>query len=221
MRLRCLAARRRLVPYLEGGLEPERTARLETHLAGCPECTALLARVRAGHEAGRRFGRLRPDLPSGWPELERPEAAKAPAQTLSRGLAAGALLAAAAGLVVIVVLAGRDAGTGGPAAASAGAGFARTAIREFPQSCRSRVVTEGFVREVYYDDEERTLHIKLAEASAGPGPFVICEVRDADRLTIPEKGSRIRVYGRARYDAQPGRGWHEVNPVMEIAVLNR
>jgi hypothetical protein len=140
---------------------------------------------------------------------------------LPPALAAGALLAAAAGVVMIVVLTGREAGAGGPAAAPPAAGFARTAIREFPQSSRSRVVTEGFVREVYYDEEERTLHIRLAEAPSGPGPFVICEVRDARGLIIPEAGSRVRVYGRARFDAQPGRGWHEVNPVMEIAVLNR
>jgi len=31
----------------------------------------------------------------------------------------------------------------------------------------------------------------------------------------------VRVYGTARYDAQPGRGWHEVNPVLTLAVLKR
>jgi anti-sigma factor RsiW len=217
MSLRCRIARRRFVSFLEGGLGKRQTARLETHLAGCARCAGLMEKVRAGHEAARRFGRLRPDLPARLPELDRAAAGRS-ARTLSPALAAGALLAAA---VMIVVLAGRQTGAGGPAPAPAAAGFARTAIREFPQSSRSRVVTEGFVREVYYDDEERTLHIKLAEAPAGPGPFVICEVRDSSRLTIPEKGSRIRVYGRARFDAQPGRGWHEVNPVMEIAVLNR
>jgi hypothetical protein len=216
MSLRCPIERRRFVSFLEGRLGARQAARLETHLAGCAGCAGLMARVRAGHEAARRFGRLLPDLPARLPELDRPEAAGHSARALSPALAAWALLAAA---VLIVVLAGRETGGGGHAPAAAG--FARTAIREFPQSSRSRVVTEGFVREVYYDDEEKTLHIKLAEGSAGPGPFVICEVRDSSRLTIPEKGSRIRVYGRARFDAQPGRGWHEVNPVMEIAVLNR
>ncbi|MCX6559342.1 MAG: hypothetical protein NTZ26_02390 [Candidatus Aminicenantes bacterium] len=31
----------------------------------------------------------------------------------------------------------------------------------------------------------------------------------------------VRVYGVARYDAQAGRQWHEVNPVLDIAVLKR
>jgi hypothetical protein len=221
MKLRCRVERRRFVPFLEGGLGPEKAARFETHLAGCATCAAAMERVRAGHEAARRFGRLCPDLPARLPELERPEAARPSARALSPALAAGALLVAAAGAITIVVLAGREPGAGAGAVSQAAAGFARTAIREFPQSSRSRVVTEGFVREVYYDDEERTLHIKLAEAPSGSGPFVICEVRDTSGLIIPEKGSRVRVYGRARFDAQPGRGWHEVNPVMEIAVLNR
>lgn len=40
-------------------------------------------------------------------------------------------------------------------------------------------------------------------------------------MAIPREGSRVRVYGMARYDSQPGRGWHEVNPVMKIDVLKR
>jgi hypothetical protein len=128
-------------------------------------------------------------------------------------------LALAGLLAVAVLFAARTRtirppdGPGGP--------FTELAISEFAERARNRVVTEGFVERVYYDEEERTLHIKLAEKPGGPGPFVICEVRDARGLAIPAVGSRIRVYGRSRYDAQPGRGWHEVNPVMQIALLNR
>ncbi len=103
----------------------------------------------------------------------------------------------------------------------AGRGFTPLAIREFAMNSRNRIVTEGFVHNVYYDEQERTLHIKLVEGLQDPEPFVICEIRDVRGLTIPQQGSRVRVYGMARFDAQPGRGWHEVNPVMDIAVLNR
>ena len=40
-------------------------------------------------------------------------------------------------------------------------------------------------------------------------------------IPVPAEGSRVRVYGVARFDAQAGRGWHEVNPVLDIAVLKR
>ncbi len=214
MSLRCLVLRRQFLPYLEGEVGPDQAGRLEKHLAGCADCGDLLARLRAGHEAGRLFGRLGPDLPGRLPELADLRASRPSARVLSPAIAAGALLAVAAGLAIIFVVTG-------PGANRAGRGFARTSIAEFPGRLRGRVVTEGFVQDVYYDREERTLHIKLAERPSDAGPFVICEVRDARALTIPRKGSRIRVYGQARFDAQPGRGWHEVNPVMEIAVLNR
>lgn len=214
MSLRCFVFRRRFLPYLEGGLETDRAGRLEKHLAGCADCAALLTRLRTGHEAGRLLGRLGPDLPGRLPDLADLRTTRPPARALSPAIAAGVILAVAAGLAMIYVVTG-------PGADRTGRGFARTSIAEFPERLRTRVVTEGFVQDVYYDREERTLHIKLAEGPSDAGPFIICEVRDARALTIPKKGSRIRVYGQARFDAQPGRGWHEVNPVMEIAVLNR
>jgi hypothetical protein len=132
-----------------------------------------------------------------------------------------------AGLAVLLVVSGRTTGsrTRDDFFAShdiqAGREFTPLAIREFAMNSRNRIVTEGFVHNVYYDEEERTLHIKLVEGLQDPEPFVICEIRDVRGLTIPREGSRVRVYGTARFDAQPGRGWHEVNPVMNIAVLNR
>jgi hypothetical protein len=216
MSLRCFVFRRRFLSYMEGGLESGRAGRLEKHLVGCADCAAFLARLRAGHEAGRLFGRLAPDLPSRLPELTDLRGSRPPARALSPAIAATArpLGGGAPGLAMIFVVTG-------PGADRTGREFAKTSIAEFPGRLRSRVVTEGFVQDVYYDREERTLHIKLAEGPSDAGPFVICEVRDARALTIPLRGSRIRVYGQARFDAQPGRGWHEVNPVMEIAVLNR
>ena len=214
MSLCCFVLRRQFLPYLEGALGPDQAGRIEKHLTGCLACADRMTRLRAGHEAGRLFGRLGPDLPGPLPELADLRASRPPAPALSPAIAAGALLAIAAGLAMIFAVTR-------PGADRADGGFARTAIGEFPERLRGRVVTEGFVQSVYFDEQEQTLHIKLAEGPAGFGPFVICEVRDPSGLTIPSKGSRIRVYGQARFDAQPGRGWHEVNPVMEIAVLNR
>jgi hypothetical protein len=213
----CLLLRRRLLPYLEGGLDPRAAARLERHLAACERCSGLLARLRAGHEAGRSFGRLEsPALPVRLPSFEEVRGGGRGSRIWSPAAAVPALLALAAGIVVLTARTTAVRAPDGP-----GGPFTELAISEFAAQPRSRVVTEGFVERVYYDEEERTLHIKLAEKPGGLGPFVICEVRDARGLAIPAVGSRIRVYGRSRYDAQPGRGWHEVNPVMQIALLNR
>lgn len=219
MSLSCVFLRRRMLPYLEGELGPRAAAGLDRHLARCGRCAALLSRLRAGHEAGRSFGRLGPAAAARLPSFEavrtgwRARRSPSPFAVLTAGMAA------VAGLVAIVVVTGRNTAVR-EGRASAGS-FTRMSIRDFGSRDRSRVVTEGYVQNVYYDEQERSLHIKLAESPGGQGPFVICEVRDARDLTIPAAGSRIRVYGTARYDGQPGRGWNEVNPVLEIAVLNR
>jgi hypothetical protein len=218
MSLSCLFARRRLMPHLEGDLEPRAAARLERHLAACGRCSGLLARLRAGHEAGRAFGRLAPAVPARLPSFEEMRAPRRGVAWPAPSVAVPAVLALAAGLVAIVVVSRTPAAR---APGEPGGAYTELAISQFGSRSRSRVVTEGFVESVYYDAQEQRLHIKLAEAPGGQGPFVICEVRDPRGMTIPTAGSKIRVYGRARYDAQPGRGWHEVNPVMQIAVLNR
>jgi len=227
MTLSCFFARRRFVSYLEGRVPPGPAARLERHLGCCARCSDLFTRVKAGHEAGRAFGRLAPVPPGRFPAFDEVRGPDRRPRARLAAFAAPALVAAAAGIVVLFAVNGRHqaAGTGGaaigPAEITPSGAFMRLAIRDFATDSRRQVVTEGYVQEVYYDEQEQTLHIKLGENAGETGPFVICEVRDARRLTIPETGSRVRVYGRARFDAQPGRGWHEVNPVMEIAVLNR
>jgi hypothetical protein len=227
MSLSCRILRPGFVPYLEGELRPGRAGRLERHLAACGECRTLFERVRAGHEAGRRFGRLGADRPSRFPAFEELGAGRPARRGLRPAVAVPALVSVAAGLAAILVISGGNSplrtrdGAIASGGIKAGRTFTPLAIREFATNSRNRVVTEGYVHDVYYDQEERTLHIKLAEGPRDTEPFVICEIRDASGLAIPREGSRIRVYGTARFDAQPGRGWHEVNPVMEIAVLNR
>lgn len=212
MRMPCFFFRRKFAAYIEGGLRPGQARRIEGHLSGCRECGELLTRIRAGHRAALRIRRTAPDPSYRLPEFEEIWDRRPSGRGLSPALVAPALLAAAVGLAVFLALTLRPA---------PGRGFTPLSIREFATRSSDRVVTEGFVRHVYFDEEERTLHIKLVEGPQRPEPFIICEIRDARGLAIPAEGSRVRVYGTARFDAQPGRGWHEVNPVTDIAVLNR
>lgn len=215
MRARCAAAHRLFPAALDGALSGRRADRLEAHLGRCPACRGLFTRVRAGHEAGRRFGRLA--VPEPPPSLDgRVLAGVGDAETGRRpAVLKIAVAAAAAGLVLFALL--RPARRGGPGHG----GFAPRAIGDFASNGRGRVFTEGFVHDVYFDEQERTLHIKLLESPHRAEPFVICEVREPGRMAIPPEGSRVRVYGSARFDGQPGRGWHEVNPVERIAVLEK
>lgn len=242
MSVRCFVLRRRFLPYIDGVVAEREAARLSRHLAGCPRCGQLFERVRSGDAAGRRLGRLGRDLASRPPEFEEIWGRIAPdvggrapagramasvARAFSSPLAVGVLLALVVIPSVIFVAShwrtiGRPfSGIRPSRTVAVGREYRALSIGEFAGDSRDRVVTEGFVHKVYYDEEERTLHIKLVEMPHKPDPFVICEVRDSRGLTIPREGSRVRVYGTARYDAQPGRGWHEVNPVMDIAVLKR
>ena len=242
MSIRCFFLRRKFVPYLEGDLPRREAGSLDRHLAGCQKCGEMFQRVRSGHAAGRQFGRLGPDPGRRPPEFEaiwrgsglaaggrvRAAGTLGPLiRTLSSPLAVRLLLALVAMQSVLLVVSNWDAisrlraGLFPSRTIPASRGFTPLPIREFPANSRRRVVTEGFVHNVYFDEEERTLHIKLVEIPQKPEPFVICEIRDLHGMTIPREGNRVRVYGTARYDAQPGRGWHEVNPVTDIAVLKR
>jgi Putative zinc-finger len=218
MSVRCVLLRRKFLARIEGELAGAAAARLDRHLARCRDCRDLFERVRNGHEAGRLFGRLRPEPPPRWPGFEeiRRKPAASPFRRLVPALAGPVLLAAVVAGLALLVLSKSP-----PVLGPAGRGFAPLAISEFATNTRNRIVTEGFVTNVYFDERERTLHIKLVEAPLKTEPFVICEVRDPRGMAIPEAGNRIRVYGTARYDGQPGREWNEVNPVAEIAVLKR
>jgi hypothetical protein len=242
MSYRCIFGRRRFLPYLEGGVAPREAKRLERHLAGCRECDEFLARLRSGDQAGRQFGRLGPDASHRPPEFEEIWTAVGstldrpgrPAWTggkflraLSTPLAVRILIALVLTQAVLLVVSNREAfwrandGAVVSPAARDFRGFTSLRIPEFSSDVEYQVVTEGFVQNVYFDEEEKTLHIKLVEILHQQGPFVICEIRNLAGMTIPPEGSRVRVYGTARYDPQPGRGWHEVNPVLTMAVLKR
>lgn len=238
----CFFLRRRFVPYLEGGLSAGERKRLETHVARCRRCGELMSRVRAGHEAGRQFGRLGPDDGKRSPEFDelwagtraaagRRDLEGKPERPVLRPISwsrpVPALVVLVLALAAVLVMSRRTAQwrPGGQAVLSAASArsrdFVPLRIGEFPSKSAAPVVTEGFVRGVYFDKEEKTLHIKLVEQEQEGEPFVICEVRSPGRMAIPQEGSRVRVYGTPRFDPQPGRGWSEVNPVTNIDILKR
>jgi hypothetical protein len=242
MTARCFFLRRRFVLYLEGELPPDARERIRSHLVRCRDCRELFARVQAGHDAGREFGRTGQDIRERPPEFEELRA-RTGGLTGRRGLHQAtwrrlpALLAArpavqilvvfSLALSVLLVLANRKTpgGVDGRALFSAnaprGPGYTPLTIAAFEPNTKSPVVTEGLVRGVYFDEQEKTLHIKLVEPGEKAEPFVICEVRSPGRMAIPQEGNRVRVYGMARFDPQPGRGWNEVNPVTNIDILKR
>jgi hypothetical protein len=242
MKWRCFFLRRRFVPYLEGEIPPRQARHLEKHLADCPECESLFQSVRAGHQAGQQFARLGPDLRQRPPEFEelwtrvgarldpdvlRSETGRRILGPLSTRFPVQVLVILALALSVFLVMSNRKISwrPAERAAMSADEGrfrkFTPLRIAEFAPDIKSAVVTEGFVDGVYFDEEERTLHIKLVEIQEKPEPYVICEILNPARMSIPQEGSRVRVYGMARYDPQPGRGWNEVNPVTDIDILKR
>jgi len=239
MNLRCWWLRRRAVPYFEGEVSLRQAKRLERHIAGCRDCKDLLTRLRAGHQAGQQFGRLGPEIRQSPPEFGKLWAAigasldrrGARAGTFLRppspALAVGGLITLVLASAVLLVLSIRKTqwrAVDGAAVSSMARefrDFTPLRITDFSTNTKSHIVTEGFVRGVYFDKEEKTLHIKLVEIQQKSEPFVICEVRSPGEMAIPREGSRVRVYGMANFDAQPGRGWNEVNPVMNIDVLKR
>jgi hypothetical protein len=230
------------LPYLERGLTPRRADRLEKHLASCPGCRELLAGLCAGHLSARKFGRLARDVDQSPPEFEKiwPGIAsrlnkdEGPVRTrrnifghLAAPLPVRVLIALIAAEGVLILVANRII----PERADSGAvrswsvrqisDFTPLRIAEFSAAVKSPVVTEGIVRDVYFDKQEKTLHIKLVDVLRKSEPFVICEIRRPGGIDVPSEGSRVRVYGVPRYDSQPGRGWNEVNPVIAIDVVKR
>jgi hypothetical protein len=233
--------RRRFVPYLEGELTSGSKGRLDKHLARCRKCRALFARVQAGHEAGLELNQAGKYLRQRPPQFEE---VRARAQGLwalpglrrwtwprppdypATPVAVQILIVFALVLAVLVFLPFRKTPRLPDDRASFAAGresrnFRAVSIAAFDPNAEFPVVTEGLVRHVYFDDQEKTLHIKLVEPGEKAGPFVICEVHSPGNLAIPEEGNHVRVYGMARFDPQPGRGWNEVNPVTNIDILKR
>jgi hypothetical protein len=232
--------RRKFVPYLEGRLQPRQAKRLEKHMRDCQSCRAMFVRLRAGHQLAQRLRHLSPDGAHRVPEVEammdnigeiaagRHRWARA-WENLFYALTTPRVVQGLTVLVLVLltllvvsnrrVLFGERNGVTAKSSALDFSDFHPLSIPEIQSNTQPHISTEGYVREMHVDKEERTLHFKLAEMPQGAGPFVVCEIISPMGMPLPREGSRVRVYGVARYDAQPGREWHEVNPVLNIAVL--
>jgi hypothetical protein len=234
--------RRKFVPYLEGTLPAREARRLERHLGTCKRCRILFERARDGHELARELQQLNPKSSgrapgngpmtldagkqaSGWRKGVRVWENGLYALMTTRGVQ---IL-----IVLVVVLAAflvisnwqkifrepNDLRVSSTALALSD--FRPVAISEIKSNTQPHVVIEGYVRNVNVDKQEGTLHFRLTESPKAAEPFVVCEILSSSGMTLPREGSRVRVYGVARFDGQPGRMWYEVNPVLNIALLKR
>lgn len=234
--------RRKFVLYLEGELPPREEKRLEKHILDCESCRAMFIRVRAGHQSAQLLRHLSTDDAHRAPEYEAVISdigeVVSGRQRLVRAwenwlyMLTTPRVVQVLTVLVLVQLAlliflnrrdlfgDRQSVTAQPRALDFSA-FHPLSIPEHQWNIRPYITTEGYVRDVYVDKEEGTLHFKLMEFPQGSGPFVVCEILRPLSIPPPSEGSRVRVYGVARYDAQPDRMWHEVNPVLNITVLKR
>jgi len=226
--------RKKMLPYLEGRLPELETARLEAHLLNCAFCRALLVRLRTGHRMAQRLASLplAVDEPfeSGiaWLEAaESPGGARFAAwrDRLDR-LATARVVTVLSAVVLLqlglLVVSNRGVLLGEHSRAAASAGsidfdeFRQLTIPELKSNTQPHVATDGYVEDVHTDEEEGTVAFKLAENPHGGTSFVVCEIMSPIQMAPPAEGSRVRVYGVERYDAQQDRKWYEVNPVLRI-----
>ena len=234
--------RRKFVPYLEGELPPREAKRLEKHLLHCKRCRAMFIRLRAGHQSALLLRHLSTDETHRAPRYEavmsdigevvsrRQRWVRAWENwlyMLTTPRVVQVLMVLVLMQLALLIFLNRRALFGErqsvmtlPSALDFSA-FHHLSIPEHQWNTRPYITTEGYVRDVSVDEEEGTLHFKLMEFPQGTGPFVVCEILRPLSMPPPSEGSRVRVYGVARYDAQPGRMWHEVNPVLNMAVLKR
>lgn len=234
--------RKRMLPYLEARLPECETARLERHLLDCESCRALLVRLRAGHQMAQRLASLEfegaeaPDFESEIAGLEAAAASQGAMQSLAwRGwldrlatprmvTALSAVVLLQLGLLVVSnrgVLLGERSRTSIAAGAIDLAEFRQLTIPELKSNTQPHVATDGYVEDVHTDEEEGTVAFKLVQSPQNSPSFVVCEIMSPIQMAPPAEGSRVRVYGVERYDAQQDRKWYEVNPVLSIVPLKR
>jgi hypothetical protein len=237
--MRCLRLDlwKQYTPYADGELKEKSVRRIEEHLLDCNDCRLRLARLRDG----QRFARYLPrETPQGdnWAAIaaaldadENPAAvlpAKAKDSFAWRGLFTSPLLASIILVMAFLVLgfslffykqkseAAQAFYTDRPFDAK---NFRPVTISDIQNNTKTHVVAEGYVAEVHMDEEDGDLMFKLVEDVSQPQPFIICEIISPINLAPPTVGSRVKVYGVSRYDADEGRQWHEVHPVLNIETV--
>lgn len=242
--------RRNFSLYLNGEISLSEVKRIEDHLLDCASCRARFAQLRNGHRLAQQIPRFTPqrDL---WAsieagiEVEKLEAEKNDAEMHTgrarvleprsvvrwRGLAikpgfALAVVGIAALIAAVLIVSTRRAPEQDRerllmADALDLSEFRTVNIADMELNRQPHVVAEGFVAEVGVNDEDGDLRFKLVDELGQPGPFIVCEIIDPIHLAPPSVGSRVRVYGVSRYDAQVDHNWYEVHPVLNIEVVRR
>ncbi len=224
-------------PYLDGELDAKTIKRVEDHLLDCNDCRARLSRLRDGHRFAVQLPCHAPQG-DGWEAIAAaldaddtpmpfiPTPKKAP--VVWRGVLTSPLFASAILGMAFVVLGfalflnqqkPRPTPTINAARPFDGRSFRPVSISDIQNNTKTHVVAEGYVTEVRVDAEDGDLIFKLVEDVSQPQPFIICEIISPINLAPPAVGSRVKVYGVSRYDADEGRQWHEVHPVLNIEVV--
>jgi hypothetical protein len=234
--------RRKFVPYLEGKISDQGAKRLEKHLSDCEDCRVMFVRLRAGHQFAQQLRPFEPKGASDAPEFEAmsPDIGEMAhgrhrwvrmwerwldIRTTPRAVQALMVLVVVQFAILVVldrkVLFGERGSASVKPSALDFSHFRPLSIQELQTNTTPHVVTEGYVRDVHFDEEERTMHFDLVQIPQGSELFIVCEIISRSEIPVPYEGSRVRVYGVARYDGQTGRKWNEVNPVLNIAVLQQ
>lgn len=228
---------KKYTPYADGELDEKSVRRVEEHLLDCNDCRLRLARLRDGQRFARYLPRETPQS-DGWGAIaaaldadENPgpvQPAPAKAAFAWRRLLSSPLLASVILVIAFLALgfslffyrqkseASQAFYTDRPFDAK---NFRPVAISDIHNNTKTHVVAEGYVAEVHRDEEDGDLMFKLVEDVSQPQPFIICEIISPINLAPPAVGSRVKVYGVSRYDADEGRQWHEVHPVLNIETV--
>lgn len=236
--MRCLRVdlKRNFSRYLNGELAARETKQIEDHLLDCGACRTALAKLRSGHRFAGQLPRATPQRDA-WNKIEAAlDADEMQVAIGSRGRAgwrrailrpdfAIAGIVVSIGLLALVIALNRSSTNLREQNLIAGAfelrDFHQVAIADIDRNTEPHVVAEGYVSEVKIDDEDGDLTFKLVDDIRKSGPFIVCEIINPRRLTLPAIGSRVRVYGVSRYDNQENHNWYEVHPVLNIEVVRR
>lgn len=224
-------------PYADGELAAKRVRRIEDHLLDCNDCRLRLARLRDGQRFARHLLRETPQG-DGWEAIAAaldaearptpllPAAAKAPSPWrtfLTSPRLASAILVIACAVLGFSLFVYKQKSEELQAVSAErpfdASNFRPVAISDIHNNTKTHVVAEGYVTEVRLDEEDGDLMFKLVEDVSQPQPFIICEIISPINLAPPTVGSRVKVYGVSRYDADEGRQWHEVHPVLNIETV--
>ncbi|HJQ25426.1 MAG TPA: zf-HC2 domain-containing protein [Blastocatellia bacterium] len=228
--------RRDLVRYVTDELTPGRVRRVEDHLLDCGECRDAAARLRSGQRLAAQLPQVTPQR-DGWAAIEaaidREDTRREPAtrsagwraRILTPRVVVAALIAVIFSSVIFITLHRRAVSEEEPGAPPSLAAadwreFQPVSIGDIESNTKPHVVAEGYVSEVRIDDKDGDLMFKLVDNLNAQDRFIVCEIIEPIRLQPPTVGSRVRVYGVSRYDAERNHNWYEVHPVLNIEVLH-